>query len=337
MFREMGLKIWSVLDDGTLRDVTDYVGAGAKISDDNNIMLYYGVMLADRDITTGDEGNTYPFSPEGETLLSDGKADNHLKAAYYFEVLDEDAKVIKDSDNQAGISFEVMRPGFFAVADESAEEKKLTWIYGDMAKSAKTETISGYTNQITGDSGFSFSVEVDSNSVPSGYTPIIGFSKLFEFNASNLGTEDFNTLKTRVTELTANSETFYTTDYTALTAAGVRVMAAYPDLDISDKDITDTMQFGLWVSGESVLMSFGAVAVDREITSNEGELLNIGVEKSPLMSDGLKDGIIKSSWYITHTSNNNNLGFTGGSSGCNSFASSLILLGLAFTLKKFSK
>lgn len=337
MFREMGLKIWSVLDDGTLRDVTDYVGAGAMISDDNNIMLYYGVMLADRAITSNDEGNTYPFSPEGETLLSDGRHDSHLKAAYYFEVLDEDAKVIKDSDNQAGISFEVMRPGFFAEADNSANEKKLTWIYGNMAKSAITEKISGYNNQLTGDSGFSFSVEVDSNSVPAGYTPIIGFSKIFEFNESNLGTEDFNTLKNRVNELVANSPTFYTSDYTALTDSGIRVMAAYPDLNISDKDITDSMQFGLFISGDSVLMSYGAVAVDREITNNEGELLNIGVEKSPLMSDGLNDGIIKSSWYITHTSSNNNLGFVGGSSGCNSFTGSIILLGLVLTLKKLRK
>ncbi|MBQ7576826.1 MAG: hypothetical protein IJT21_01020 [Synergistaceae bacterium] len=327
MFREMGLKVWSVLDDGSLRDVTDYVGAGAMISDDNNIMIYYGVMLADREITSNDEGNTYYFSPEGETLLSDGTADNHLIAAYYFEVLDEDAGVIDEADNKAGISFEVMKPGFIASADNAANEKKLTWIIGDMALSASSQLITGKTNQIAGDSGFSFSVEVDSSTISSDYTPIIGFSKIFEFTASNLGTDDFNALKTRVTELVNNSGNFYTSDYTALTESGISVMASYPDLGIQDIDITNTMQFGLFVSGDAVLMSYGAVAVDRALTGNEGELLNIGFEQCPLMSDGIEDEIITASWYITHAGTEN---LPSSSSGCNAFSSSIILLfGLA--------
>ena len=336
MFREMGLKVWSVLDDGTLRDVTDYMGAGAMISDDKNIMIYYGVMLADRAITANDEGNTYPFSPEGETLLSDGAADGHIKATYYFEVLSEDAEVIDDEDNKAGISFEVMRPGFIASADIAANKKKLAWVIGDMAESASSELITGKTNQIAGDSGFSFSVEVDTSTISSDYTPIIGFSKTFAFTASNLGTDDFNTFKARVTELVDNSDNDYTSDSKALTESGISVMASYPDLGISDRDVTSTMQFGLFVSGDAVLMSYGAVAVDRALTDNDGqELLNIGFEQCPLMSDGINDGIITASWYITHTSTSNT---PNGSSGCDAFSSSIILLlGLAIIRRNKSR
>ena len=84
-FRDMGLRVVSVYGNGLSRDVTEYVGAGAMISDDKNILLFYGIMLADRDITADDEGKEYLFSPEGETLISDGAKDDHLKAAWYFE------------------------------------------------------------------------------------------------------------------------------------------------------------------------------------------------------------------------------------------------------------
>ena len=95
-FTDMGIRVVSVYGDGLSRDVTEYTGAGAMISDDKNILLFYGIMLADRAITTDDEGKEYAFSDEGETLVSDGAADNHLKAAWYMEFV----SAASDTTNQ---------------------------------------------------------------------------------------------------------------------------------------------------------------------------------------------------------------------------------------------
>ena len=84
MFKDMGLRIMSV-NGNDLEDVTEYIGAGAMISDDEHIMIYYGVMLADANTGEVNEGAAYAFSPEGETLISDGSKDGHLKIALYFE------------------------------------------------------------------------------------------------------------------------------------------------------------------------------------------------------------------------------------------------------------
>lgn len=89
-FKSVRLQVISVYGENIVRDITEYIGAGAMISDDRNILIFYGAMLADRDITNNDEGNEYLFSPEGETLISDGIKDNHLKATWYFETLPVD-------------------------------------------------------------------------------------------------------------------------------------------------------------------------------------------------------------------------------------------------------
>ena len=83
MFRRMGLRVKSIQNGETV-DVTDYVGAGAMIVDEETIVIFYGVMLADANTGEIDEGETYAFSPEGETLVSDGARDGHLRAAWYF-------------------------------------------------------------------------------------------------------------------------------------------------------------------------------------------------------------------------------------------------------------
>lgn len=307
-FRGLGMKIYSVQDDGSVLDVTDYVGAGAMISDDANIMIYYGVMLADRDITQDDEGKTHPFSPEGETLLSDGKADGHLRAAWYFEILSANADVVDEPDNKAGISFEAMREGFILSADEEAESQKLQWVIGDMSLGGESEFITNRNNQLPGNSGFSFTVSVDMSKIDSGCTPMLGFSRLFAFTADNMG-EDFTAFKSKVESLQNESESGIITDYKVLTDYGLKVMAVYygsenastvmASASQTETDITDKIQFGMFASGDSVYFNHGAIIVDREITDNEGGKFNMVFEQSPLISDGSADGKITASWFIT--------------------------------------
>lgn len=83
LFKTMGLKVMAIQPDSTLRDVTEFTGAGAMISDDSNILIFYGAMLADCNPNELSEGE-YILSPEGETLLSDGKRDNHIIGTWYF-------------------------------------------------------------------------------------------------------------------------------------------------------------------------------------------------------------------------------------------------------------
>ena len=349
-FRGLGIKIHSVQSDGSVIDVTDYTGAGAMISDDSNIMIYYGVMLADRDTTTDDEGNTHPFSPEGETLLSDGKADGHLQAAWYFEILSENAEVVDESDNEAGISFEAMRPGFILSADEAAESQKLTWVIGDMSLGGESEPVSGRTNQISGDSGFSFTVSVDMSKIESGHTPMLGFSKLFAFTADNMG-EDFSAFKSKVESLQKESESGYVTDYRVLQDYGLQVMAVYSGSESASRvvasasetetDITDKIQFGMFADGDSVYFNHGAIIVDREITDDEGSKLDMVFEQSPLISDGRADGKISASWFIAKSKSasrdDGESILSGSSSGCNSlniFAPALMLGILLLTMRR---
>ena len=339
-FRGLGMKIYSLQSDGRVIDVTDYVGAGAMISDDSHVMLYYGVMLADRNTTQDDEGNTHPFSPEGETLLSDGKADGHLLAAWYFEILSPNADVIDETDNEkvnkAGISFEAMREGFILSADEAAESQKLQWVIGDMSLGGESDFITNRTNQIPGDSGFSFTVSVDMSSIKEGYTPMLGFSRLFAFTADNMG-EDFTAFKSKVESLQKESESGIITDYSVLTDYGLHVMAVYPGSD-TETDITDKIQFGMFASGDAVYFNHGAIIVDREITGSEGSKLNMVFEQSPLISDGKSDGKINASWFIAKSASsnsgaNNFLGSAGGCDSLNILAPVLMLSALLIAVR----
>ena len=94
--KAIGLTVVSVRGN-TSTDVTEFTGAGLRISDDNNIEVFYGVMLADAsEADLGeDQGKRLTFSPEGETLVADGAKDGHLKAAWYMvlsAVAEDDGK-----------------------------------------------------------------------------------------------------------------------------------------------------------------------------------------------------------------------------------------------------
>ena len=89
MFSDMGFSVMSIQNGNTV-DLTKYVGAGAMIMSESQIMIYYGLMLADANTNEITEGGTYAFSPEGETLVSDGSRDGHLRFAMYFALSDDD-------------------------------------------------------------------------------------------------------------------------------------------------------------------------------------------------------------------------------------------------------
>lgn len=89
MFTDMGLSAMAIKNGNTV-DLTSYIGAGAMIMSESSIMIYYGFMLADANTNEIIEGGTYAFSPEGETLVSDGLRDGHLRFAMYFALSDDD-------------------------------------------------------------------------------------------------------------------------------------------------------------------------------------------------------------------------------------------------------
>ncbi len=123
MFRSMGLRAMSVQNGKTV-DVTSYVGAGAMISDDEHIMIYYGVMLADANTGEIREGDTYAFSPEGETLVSDGSRDGHLIAAWYFELLSSSLSSAISSSSGGCVSFGISSGILFPMLAFISSRKK---------------------------------------------------------------------------------------------------------------------------------------------------------------------------------------------------------------------
>ena len=99
MFRTMGLRAMSVRGNESV-DLTSYMGAGAMIMTEDSIMIYYGVMVADANTGEINEGGTYAFSPEGETLVSDGIRDGHLIMSMWFEVQEDESDPDTDPDPQ---------------------------------------------------------------------------------------------------------------------------------------------------------------------------------------------------------------------------------------------
>ncbi|MBQ7593466.1 MAG: hypothetical protein IJU48_03810 [Synergistaceae bacterium] len=161
---------------------------------------------------------------------------------------------------------------------------------------------------------------------------MLGFERAFTFTEANLGSKDFQALKTSMTSLPKipGYDWVMPENGSTLTNVKVHVMASYSDSDssIADKDVTDLMSYGLLDNGASILMSYGAIAVDRELTDNEGEIFDMVMEQTPLISDGKSDGKIAVSWYITHeTGDIDPVRATVGSSGsgCEIFSPFMLL------------
>ena len=312
--RTAGLKVMVLLPDGSARDVSDLVGAGAMVSDDTHIMLFYGVMAADCDSGDITEGE-YLLSTEGETLIADGSRDGHIRVAMYIEALDTEADVMTASSNVAGIQFDTMPSGFFPSADRNAEAKKIYWLDDTNTLSGGTSSfITGRTNQISGNSGYTFTVPFDTSKIPSGYTAALGFERPFTFTASNLGATAFNALKSRMSSMTKIPGYDWVipsvSDWNAL---GIHVVAEYSGG--ASRDVTGEMSAGLLETEGGVLLQYGAIALDRSLTSREGEIFDMAIEQTPLVSDGNADGKITVTWYITLTASSGSNG--GGNSGGN--------------------
>ena len=334
MFRSMGLRAMKI-HNGEAVDITEYVGAGAMILSESRIMIFYGIMLADANTNEIREGDTYAFSPEGETLVSDGIRDGHLRYAMYFEALMSDSGTVEDANNAAGMGFSYMSEGYFEEADEAAEEAKVKWLskaYDNYLSGGYSRFVTGYENQIAGNSGFTFSIPVNTSKIPSGYSAISGFEHPFEFTASNIGATDYATLQARVAALPAIEGSEWKSPGDSggaiLRAANIHVIAVYPD--DTTRDVTDLIQYGIMQSDNSIIMNHGAIAVDRALTANEGEKLNMVFEQSPLMSDGLADGNVTATWYLAHYSSVRIPGSSGG--GCDAFSlsSAGLILAIAF-------
>lgn len=339
-FKNYGLRVMGIYD-GEKIDVTEYVGAGVRISDDKNIEIYYGVMLADCNENEINEGATYMFSTDGETLLSDRKRDGHLKLTWHFEILSSESESVDNANNNADIQFSYLPSGFFASADRNAEDLKLTWLSkenNNVLSGGSSSYITGRENQIAGNSGFSFTIPVNAANIPEGFCAITGFERPFAFTAENIGADDFAVLTERVSTLpgisASDSESEWKTPGSnsgaLLKAANIHVMAEYPDGPA--RDVTDEIQYSIKQEGSRVIINYGAIAVDRALTGSEGQKLDMVFEQSPLMSDGKADGNVTASWYLAHTQSKNTLSSSG--SGCNAlnfaghvmlFASILIL------------
>ena len=315
--KSLGIRAIAVQPDGSIRDVSEFTGAGVMILSSSDIMVYYGTMMADcvsSDMTEGE----HMLSPEGENIIADGKADGHVSGVMYLEIMKTAIELLDEASNPAGIQFDTLPAGFIEQADKNVAAKGITWVdERNMISGGSSALVTGKANQVSGNSGYVFTIPYDRSSIPSGHTAALGFERSFFFTRSNLGDDGYNSLVSAMSSMT-NIPGYEWRMPTAeeLHALGLAVVSEYPDG--TSRDVTGEASIGLLASGDSVLMQYGAIALDRAITANEGELLDMVMEKTPLVSDGLADGKITVTWYITRTTaSNNGNGNEGDNSGNN--------------------
>ncbi|MBQ3345909.1 MAG: hypothetical protein IJG39_02330, partial [Synergistaceae bacterium] len=301
--KPLGIRAIAVQPDGSARDVSEFTGAGVMVLSSSDIMVYYGTMMADcvsSDITEGE----HMLSPEGENIIADGKADGHVSGVVYLEIMQSAIELLDDASNPAGIQFDTLPAGFIEQADRNAEAKGITWVdERNVISGGSSAFVTGKANQVPGNSGYTFTIPYDRNSIPSGHTAALGFERSFFFTRSNLGESGYNSLVSAMSSMTKiPGYDWVIPKASELHALGLAVVAEYPDG--TSRDVTGESSIGLLASGESVMMQYGAIALDRAITANEGELLDMVMESTPMVSDGLADGKITVTWYITRTAGN---------------------------------
>ena len=303
--KPLGIRAIAVQPDGSARDVSEFTGAGVMVLSSSDIMVYYGTMMADcvsSDITEGE----HMLSPEGENIIADGKADGHVSGVMYLEIMQSAIELLDEASNPAGIQFDTLPAGFIEQADRNAEAKGITWVdERNVVSGASSAFVTGKANQVPGNSGYTFTIPYDRSSIPSGHTAALGFERSFFFTRSNLGESGYNSLVSAMSSMTKiPGYDWVMPTASELHALGLAVVAEYPDG--TSRDVTGESSIGLLASGESVMMQYGAIALDRALTSNEGELLDMVMESTPLISDGLADGKITVTWYITRTTGGGN-------------------------------
>ena len=298
--KPLGIRAIALQPDGSIRDVSEFTGAGVMILSSSDIMVYYGTMMADcvsSDITEGE----HMLSPEGENIIADGKADGHVSGVMYLEIMQSAIELLDEASNPAEIQFDTLPAGFIEQADRNVEAKGITWVDERNAISGGSSAfVTGKANQVPGNSGYTFTIPYDRSSIPSGHTAALGFERSFFFTRSNLGESGYNSLVSAMSSMTKiPGYDWVMPKASELHALGLAVVAEYTDG--TSRDVTGESSIGLLASGNSVMMQYGAIALDRAVTANEGELLDMVMESTPLISDGLADGKITVTWYITRT------------------------------------
>ena len=122
----MGLRVMAVNIGGINIDMGEISGAGLMISDDSNILVYYGSMFADAVSLTKGDGE-YNLSPDGEFLLADGAKDGHIRATWFVE------KFVPSSDDNTNDSTE-------NIEEENPGNKDIEKISDDDKGTSTTDT-----------------------------------------------------------------------------------------------------------------------------------------------------------------------------------------------------
>ena len=296
-----------------------------------NIHMMFGPLLADMP----HEGGLYELDltetvPMGVRLaiLFDGASDDALDFTFWL-ARDEDSplvtwKTIFSSKNAAGLIFLATQdtPAYTEQLKVAADNG-LVWADNYVLKDGSVSSVfSGGAKQLDSASGFSFSVPTAG--IPAGRNAALGLNAVYYFTPENLGQGKFDRLSEALGALETVGGGWAMPDYSVLANLGLAVRARYPDG--SERDITPLISFGMnaeMIPG-TIMFSYGAVIVDREVTDEEGKELYLSDENEVLLSDGREDGIVTGTWWIA--SDDDSGGSGGGCSVGRGAIAGLILL-----------
>lgn len=183
-------------------------------------------------------------------------------------------------------------------AEQVTEDHGLIWADRIPNKDDSwTKPFSGGTSQVNG-SGFSMKIATRGGS--GGKNAVIGIGHYFYMTAENLGSEVFGNLSNLVDNLPVNAEQRVIPTAEQFSSVGLGIWCSNPNN--IERNITNqvTIEISLAERSEGKLMLvYGCVLADRELTANEGELVPfIPGAPQALLSDGKKDGNIEASWWI---------------------------------------
>jgi hypothetical protein len=188
-----------------------------------------------------------------------------------------------------------------------------------------TKLFFGGTNQIPGESGFSMSIATKGDT--GGLSPALGLGRYFYLTRENLGNKTFSDLVELAESMTPNAENRVMPNPSDLSSIGLGIRCRYPDG--KERDITDIITIELELNEKNdgkIKLVYGCYLVDREVTNNEGAMLD---DTQNYVSDGKADSKLEATWWIT-TANTNSDG--SGSGGCNSGLAALAFICLPVSM-----
>jgi hypothetical protein len=212
-------------------------------------------------------------------------------------------QVIEETANTAYLSF-VATPDIplFAQEIQNAHGNGFTWSVGDLAEKTGSSSayISGKPNQLAAaGSGFQFTLNTNAVNTDT-LRPAIGFGAIFNFTSDNLGGATYNSLRTALEGLEEIGEGWVAPDASVLTGLGIGVFTTYQG---SQRDITDRVSAGMRLEENAIMIYYGVVMVDRDISDfdEEGTPLLVSDAEERIWSDGALDGKITCEWWIGKT------------------------------------